>query len=308
MLAAARRADVKLMYAELICFAPRYVRAKELMDEGAFGRVFQIKHGETHYGPHSDWFWNGELAGGGVMMDMGCHSVEIIRWLYDKPAHPVGHCRARHVRARRTHRRGGPRPGDHPLPGRPPRRGRGQLGQARRHGRPPRHPGQRGHLPRRHDAAVVAVRLQRRRLRVLSREGDEHRVQLTIAEEYYNYGMPQEMQHFTDAVLNDRTPIETASRTRLAGGDLRSLSLCRNGTRSTSPGPVAAGGRRSPVSPLEEQVASAAPRSSARHHETALIGRATSIRLPGPHRADSRFGIGTSAGGDIVRCSCHRDP
>ena len=55
------RAGIKLMYAELICFAPRYVRAKELMDEGAFGRVFQIKHGESHYGPHSDWFWQGEL-------------------------------------------------------------------------------------------------------------------------------------------------------------------------------------------------------------------------------------------------------
>ena len=51
MLVAAERAGVKLMYAELICFAPRYVRAKELMDEGAFGRVFQIKHGESHYGP-----------------------------------------------------------------------------------------------------------------------------------------------------------------------------------------------------------------------------------------------------------------
>ena len=56
MLDAAERAGIKLMYAELICFAPRYMRAKELMDEGAFGRVFQIKHGESHYGPHSDWF------------------------------------------------------------------------------------------------------------------------------------------------------------------------------------------------------------------------------------------------------------
>ena len=62
MIAAAERAEIKLMYAELICFAPRYVRAKELMDEGAFGRVFQIKHGETHYGPHSDWFWHGDLC------------------------------------------------------------------------------------------------------------------------------------------------------------------------------------------------------------------------------------------------------
>jgi myo-inositol 2-dehydrogenase / D-chiro-inositol 1-dehydrogenase len=31
----------------------------------------------------------------------------------------------------------------------------------------------------------------------------------TIAEEYENYGMPQEMQHFTDCVLNDAEPMET---------------------------------------------------------------------------------------------------
>ena len=62
------------------------MRAKELIDEGAFGRVFQIKHGEQHSGPHSDWFWQGERSGGGVMMDMGCHGVEVIRWMYDKPA------------------------------------------------------------------------------------------------------------------------------------------------------------------------------------------------------------------------------
>ena len=86
MLAAAAHAAVKLMYAELICFAPKYVRAKQLIDEGALGRVFHIKHGEQHYGPHSEWFWHGERSGGGVMMDMGCHSAEIIRWMYDKPA------------------------------------------------------------------------------------------------------------------------------------------------------------------------------------------------------------------------------
>ena len=34
MIAACRGAGVKLMYAEEICFAPKYVRAKELADEG----------------------------------------------------------------------------------------------------------------------------------------------------------------------------------------------------------------------------------------------------------------------------------
>lgn len=84
MIAATHQAGVKLMYAELLCFAPKYVRAKELVDEGAFGRVFQVRHTEQHSGPHADWFWQGERSGGGVMMDMGCHGVELLRWMYDK--------------------------------------------------------------------------------------------------------------------------------------------------------------------------------------------------------------------------------
>ena len=37
MIAAGRDAGVMLMYAEELCFAPKYVRAKELVDEGALG-------------------------------------------------------------------------------------------------------------------------------------------------------------------------------------------------------------------------------------------------------------------------------
>ena len=63
------------------------VRASEPAcgEDGAFGRVFQIRHGEQHFGPHSEWFWQGARAGGGVMMDMGCHGIELIRFMYGKP-------------------------------------------------------------------------------------------------------------------------------------------------------------------------------------------------------------------------------
>src|SRR5215831_12466799 len=40
MIAACKAAGVKLMYAEELCFAPKYVRAKQLADEGALGRVY----------------------------------------------------------------------------------------------------------------------------------------------------------------------------------------------------------------------------------------------------------------------------
>ncbi len=44
---------------------------------------------ETHGGPHSDWFWNLDLAGGGAIVDMGCHCIEIIRSFIGKGVKPV---------------------------------------------------------------------------------------------------------------------------------------------------------------------------------------------------------------------------
>jgi Predicted dehydrogenases and related proteins len=86
MISACAAAGVLLMYAEEICFAPKYVRAKELADEGALGEVYLVRQTEQHYGPHSDWFWDPEQSGGGVLMDMGCHGIEFARWVLGKPA------------------------------------------------------------------------------------------------------------------------------------------------------------------------------------------------------------------------------
>ncbi len=86
MISACAAAGVLLMYAEEICFAPAYVRAKELADEGALGEVYLVRQSEQHYGPHSDWFWDLERSGGGVLMDMGCHGIEFARWVLGKPA------------------------------------------------------------------------------------------------------------------------------------------------------------------------------------------------------------------------------
>jgi len=85
MIEACRRAGVLLLYAEELCFAPKYVRARQLVQEGALGRVFLIKQSEEHFGPHMPWFWDVEKSGGGVLLDMGCHSIEYARWVFGKP-------------------------------------------------------------------------------------------------------------------------------------------------------------------------------------------------------------------------------
>src|SRR5436190_1448014 len=84
MIDACRKAGVLLLYAEELFFAPKYVKAKQLADEGAFGRVHLVKQGEKHSGPHSDWFWDVEQSGGGALMDLGCHGIAFCWWFLGK--------------------------------------------------------------------------------------------------------------------------------------------------------------------------------------------------------------------------------
>ena len=85
MIAACREAKVKLMYAEELCFAPKYVRLKQLLESGALGQPTLLKQSEKHDGPHAAHFWDVERSGGGVTMDMGCHAIEFFRWILGRP-------------------------------------------------------------------------------------------------------------------------------------------------------------------------------------------------------------------------------
>lgn len=81
MIAACRQAKVKLCYAEELCFAPKYERVRKLVNEGAVGKIFQLRQCEKHSGPHSDWFYDIKQSGGGAIMDMGCHGIAWFRWM-----------------------------------------------------------------------------------------------------------------------------------------------------------------------------------------------------------------------------------
>lgn len=81
MIAVCRERDRLLMYAEELCFAPKYERVRRLVGEGAVGDVYMLKQLEKHSGPHSDWFWDVNQSGGGVLMDMGCHAFAWFRWV-----------------------------------------------------------------------------------------------------------------------------------------------------------------------------------------------------------------------------------
>src|SRR5579884_1483530 len=85
MIDVCRKEGVLLMYAEELFFTPKYVKAKEMADQGAFGKVHLVKQSEKHFGPHSPWFWDMEKAGGGALMDLGCHGIAFCYWFLGRP-------------------------------------------------------------------------------------------------------------------------------------------------------------------------------------------------------------------------------
>lgn len=84
MLKSVREANIFNGYAETEVFAPAVVKAKELIENGSLGEVKWVRSREGHPGPHKDWFWNVEKAGGGVLIDIGCHCVEAARYFFGK--------------------------------------------------------------------------------------------------------------------------------------------------------------------------------------------------------------------------------
>jgi len=94
MIEICRNQGVVLGYAEELCYAPKFVKAKEIVDLGGIGNVFFVKQAEKHGGPYSPWFFQADSAGGGILMDMGCHSLEFCRWMLGKPAVKSVYCQA----------------------------------------------------------------------------------------------------------------------------------------------------------------------------------------------------------------------
>lgn len=84
MIDTCNRKSVLLAYAEELFFTPKYVKAKEMADQGAFGKVYLVKQSEKHFGPHSAWFWDVERSGGGALMDLGCHGIAFCYWFFDR--------------------------------------------------------------------------------------------------------------------------------------------------------------------------------------------------------------------------------
>ena len=216
MIAACRHAGVKLMYAEELCFAPKYVRLKQLLDSGALGTPTLLKQSEKHDGPHAPHFWDVNRSGGGVTMDMGCHAIEFFRWMLGRP--PIKSVYAQmstQVHGAKT------RGDDNAILILEFANGvvcvaeeswtklGGMDDRAEAHG----------------SAGVAyADLLHGNAIETYSNRGYDYAVEkagstqgwsFTIYEEAWNYGFHAEMAHFVDCVRNDRTPLVTGEDGRV---------------------------------------------------------------------------------------------
>ena len=89
MLDAVEKAGVFHGYLEDLAYTPKTLKALKSVQHGALGKVLWTRSREAHPGPHSEWFWNPEISGGGAIVDLGCHCIEIGRNYIGKDIRPV---------------------------------------------------------------------------------------------------------------------------------------------------------------------------------------------------------------------------
>ncbi len=210
MIEACKKANVKLMYAEELCFTPKYVRLKALLDEGALGKPVLLKQSEKHDGPHAPHFWDVERSGGGVTMDMGCHAIEFFRWMLGRPKVKSVYAQmGTYVHTDKT------KGDDNAIIILEFENGvvavaeeswtklGGMDDRAEVHGS---------------EGVAYADVLQGNSIQTYSTKGIGYAVEkagntigwsYVMYEEAWNYGFPQEFAHFTDCIKNDKQPLVT---------------------------------------------------------------------------------------------------
>ncbi|MDP3774400.1 MAG: Gfo/Idh/MocA family oxidoreductase [Gemmatimonadales bacterium] len=95
-----KRARLKHGYLENQVFAPQVEAGRALLwARGAklTGRPYLARAAEEHSGPHTPWFWQGKLQGGGVLNDMMCHSALVVRHLLTEPGQPLGSVKVKRI-------------------------------------------------------------------------------------------------------------------------------------------------------------------------------------------------------------------
>jgi predicted dehydrogenase len=89
MVDVAEQAGIFTGYLEDLVYTPKTLKAVQAVRNGQIGQVTWARSRETHPGPHSAWFWDAKQAGGGAIVDLGCHCIEIVRNYMGKENRPL---------------------------------------------------------------------------------------------------------------------------------------------------------------------------------------------------------------------------
>jgi predicted dehydrogenase len=71
--------------------AVQHARAQLEPVAASMGPATLARAAEEHGGPHAGWFWDPTQQGGGVLSDMGCHSLAVGRYLLTPAGRPLDH-------------------------------------------------------------------------------------------------------------------------------------------------------------------------------------------------------------------------
>lgn len=95
---AARAADRRLMVDLSYRHVAGVSQMRELVQAGGIGEVFAVEATfHNAYGPDKPWFYDARQSGGGCLVDLGTHLVDLVLWVTGSPSATVVDrcCRAR---------------------------------------------------------------------------------------------------------------------------------------------------------------------------------------------------------------------
>ena len=87
MVTLAREAGLRTAYFENQIFMRSIRTQRDQLQPVArtMGPLTLTRSAEEHGGPHEPWFWDPTRQGGGVLLDMGCHSIAVGRYVLTPP-------------------------------------------------------------------------------------------------------------------------------------------------------------------------------------------------------------------------------
>ena len=91
IIAAAANADVDLQASFMHRFFEETVYTRDLIQSGKLGTVFSARMRNATPGPDADWYYDPEIAAGGVVWCLGVHGIDLVQHLFG----PIGEVSAR---------------------------------------------------------------------------------------------------------------------------------------------------------------------------------------------------------------------